>query len=68
LGPETGLDPHCVAEFAVQLAKYSSMTVGELARPALQRGGQPLVRQFVWSEGCLYWHEASGEEHSVLVC
>jgi hypothetical protein len=42
LQPETGLDLHCVADLAVQFARFSAMAAGEFesrvctAAPALQ--------------------------------
>jgi len=34
LRPETGFDLHCVAELAVQLARFSAMAAGEFGIPS----------------------------------
>jgi hypothetical protein len=37
LRPETGFDLHCVAELAVQFAKFSAMAAGKLGMPSPRR-------------------------------
>jgi hypothetical protein len=38
LRPETGFDLHYVAEFAVQLARFSGMAAGKLGMPGAHCG------------------------------